>query len=139
VFTLSSLLCGLAPDALILDMARALRGIGAALQLSAALAILSREFRGHDRARAFGFWGTAIGVAVALGPLVGGVITSSFGWRRAFLVNAPIGIVLVALAVSVVEEPRDPDAVRLDLVGMVLFGGGLFWSGRSSTAMPPAG
>ena len=126
VFTLSSLLCGLAPGALILNMARALQGVGAALQLSAALAILSHEFRGPDRARAFGFWGTVIGVAVALGPLVGGVITSSFGWRWAFLVNVPIGIMLVALAVSVVEELRDPDAVRLDLPGMVLFGGGLF-------------
>jgi EmrB/QacA subfamily drug resistance transporter len=126
VFTLSSLLCGLAPGALILNMARALQGVGAALQLSAALAILSHEFRGHDRARAFGFWGTVIGVAVALGPLVGGVITSSFGWRWAFLVNVPIGIVLVAFAVSVVEESRDPDAVRLDLAGMGLFGGGLF-------------
>jgi EmrB/QacA subfamily drug resistance transporter len=126
VFTLSSLLCGLAPGALILNMARALQGIGAALQLSAALAILSHEFRGHDRARAFGFWGTVIGVAVALGSLLDGVITSGFGWRWAFLVNVPIGIVLVALAVSVVEGSRDPDAVRLDFAGMVLFGGGLF-------------
>jgi hypothetical protein len=67
-----------------------------------------------------------IGVAVALGPLVGAVINSSFGWRWAFLVNVPIGIVLVALAVSVVEESRDPDAVRLDFAGMILFGGGLF-------------
>jgi hypothetical protein len=107
-------------------MARALQGIGAALQLSAALAILSHEFRAHDRARAFGFWGTVIGVVVALGPLVGGVITSRFGWRWAFLVNVPIGIVLVALAVSVVGESRDPHSVRLDLAGMVLFGGGLF-------------
>jgi EmrB/QacA subfamily drug resistance transporter len=126
VFTLSSLLCGLAPGPLILNMARALQGVGAALQLSAALAILSHEFRGHDRGRAFGFWGTVIGVAVAVGPLVGGVITSSFGWRWAFLVNGPIGIVLGVLAISVVEESRDPDAVRLDLAGMVLFGGGLF-------------
>ena len=126
VFTLSSLFCGLAPGALILNMARAVQGIGAALQLSAALAILGHEFRGSDRARAFGFWGTVIGVAVALGPLVGGVITSSFGWRWAFLVNVPIGAVLFVLTVAVVEESRDPDAVRLDLAGMVLFGGGLF-------------
>jgi MFS family permease len=67
-----------------------------------------------------------IGVAVALGPLVGGIITSHFGWRWAFLINVPIGIVLVALAVSVVDESRDPDAVRLDLAGMVLFGVSLF-------------
>jgi len=78
-----------------------------------------------ERALSF-FWGTVIGVAVALGPLVGGVITSSFGWRWAFLVNVPIGAALVALTVAVVEESRDPDAVRLDLAGMVLFGGGLF-------------
>jgi EmrB/QacA subfamily drug resistance transporter len=126
VFTLSSLLCGLAPAASILNMARAMQGIGAALQLSAALAILSHEFRGPERARAFGFWGTVIGVAVALGPLIGGVLTSSFGWRWAFLVNVPIGAVLVALVVFVVEESRDPEAVRLDLAGMILFGGGLF-------------
>ena len=125
VFTLSSLLCGLAPSAFFLNLARALQGVGAALQLSAALAVLSHEFRGPDRARAFGFWGTVIGVAVALGPLVGGVITSSFGWRWAFLVNVPIGVILVALAIIAVDESRDPDAVRLDLAGMVLFGGGL--------------
>lgn len=126
LLTLSSLLCGLAPGALVLNMARALQGVGAALQLSAALAILSHEFRGADRARAFGFWGTVIGIAVALGPLVSGVMTSGFGWRRAFLVNVPIGMALVALAIAVVEESRDPDAVRLDFAGMILFGGGLF-------------
>lgn len=126
LFTLSSLLCGLAPDALVLNLSRALQGVGAALQLSAALAILSHEFRGPDRARAFGFWGTVIGIAVALGPLVGGVITSGLGWRWAFLVNVPIGVALIALAISAVEESRDPDAVRLDVPGMTLFGGALF-------------
>jgi EmrB/QacA subfamily drug resistance transporter len=126
VFTLASLLCGLAPNAIVLNLARALQGIGAALQLRAALAILGHEFRGAERARAFGFWGTVIGVAVAIGPVVGGVITSGFGWRWAFLVNVPIGAALIALAASAVEESRDPDATRLDLAGMVLFGSGLF-------------
>jgi len=136
LFTLSSLLCGLAPGALILNLSRALQGVGAALQLSAALAILGHEFRGPDRARAFGFWGTVIGVAVALGPLVGGVITSGLGWRWAFLVNVPIGGALIALAISAVEESRDPDAVRLDIAGMMLFGGALFalvWALASAT------
>jgi MFS family permease len=89
IFTLASLLCGLAPTALILNGSRALQGIGAAIQLSAALAVLGQEFHGPERAKAFAFWGTTIGVAVAAGPVVGGLITSAFGWRWAFLVNVP--------------------------------------------------
>ena len=126
IFTLASLLCGLAPSAPILNAARALQGVGAAIELSAALAVLGHEFRGAERAKAFGFWGTVIGAAVAVGPLVGGLITSMFGWRWAFLVNIPIGAALVWLAVDAVEESRDPDAQRLDVVGMLSFGGGLF-------------
>ncbi|MDR3485198.1 MAG: MFS transporter [Bradyrhizobium sp.] len=126
VFTLASLLCGLAPTALILNLARAVQGVGAALQLSAALAVLGHEFRGPERARAFGFWGTVIGVAVAVGPLVGGLITSAFGWRWAFLVNVPVGLALISLAVNAVQESKDPDASKLDFAGMLSFGGGLF-------------
>ncbi|MEJ1979062.1 MAG: MFS transporter [Acetobacteraceae bacterium] len=126
LFTSASLLCGLAPTSGLLDGARALQGIGAALQLSAALAVLNHEFRGPDRARAFAFWGTVLGLAVAAGPVVGGVITSAFGWRWAFLVNVPVGVVLIALAVTALEESRDPHAQKLDLAGMVLFGAGLF-------------
>ena len=126
IFTLASLLCGLAPSALVLNAARALQGVGAAIELSAALAVLGHEFRGAERAKAFGFWGTVVGVAVAVGPLVGGLITSGFGWRWAFLVNIPVGAALIGLAIDAVEESRDPDAQRLDIAGMLLFGGGLF-------------
>ena len=126
IFTLASLLCGLAPSALVLNAARALQGVGAAIELSAALAVLGHEFRGAERAKAFGFWGTVVGVAVAVGPLVGGLITSGFGWRWAFLVNIPVGAALIWLAIDAVEESRDPDAQRLDIAGMLLFGGGLF-------------
>ena len=126
IFTLASLLCGLAPSATLLNIARALQGIGAALQLSAALAVLGHEFRGHERARAFAFWGTVIGIAVAVGPPVGGLITSVLGWRWAFLINIPFGIALIALAIIAVEESRDPDARRLDIAGIVFFGTGLF-------------
>ncbi|WP_429300703.1 MFS transporter [Paraburkholderia sp. GAS199] len=125
VFTIASVLCGLSPNASTLNLARALQGIGAALQLSAALAVLGHEFRGPDRARAFGFWGTVIGIAIAIGPLVGGLITSVFGWRWAFLVNAPVGIALVILAVRSVHDSRDPEAGRLDIAGMVTFGSAL--------------
>jgi EmrB/QacA subfamily drug resistance transporter len=126
LFTLASLLCGLATTAIILNAARALQGIGAAIQLSAALAVLGHTFRGPDRSRAFSFWGTVIGVAVAVGPLVGGLITSTFGWRWVFFVNVPVGIGLIWLALASVEESRDPGAQRLDIAGMVLFGTGLF-------------
>lgn len=126
IFTLASLLCGLAPSALILNGARAVQGMGAAIELSAALAVLGHEFRGAERAKAFGFWGTVVGVAVAVGPLVGGLITSGFGWRWAFLVNLPFGAALIWLAIDAVQESRDPDAQRLDIAGMLSFGGGLF-------------
>jgi EmrB/QacA subfamily drug resistance transporter len=126
VFTLASFLCGLAPTAVVLNAARALQGLGAAIQLSAALAILGHTFRGPDRSRAFAFWGTVIGVAVAAGPVVGGLITSGFGWRWAFFINVPVGAILLALAIGSVEESNDPDAQKLDVAGMVLFGAGLF-------------
>ena len=145
LFTFASLLCGLAPGAASLNAARALQGVGAAMQLSAALAVLGHEFRAGARARAFAFWGTVIGVAVALGPVLGGAITSSVGWRWVFFLNVPIGAALLWLGRSAVEESSDPDAQRIDLAGMVLFGSGLFvmiwgmidantdgWAGRAT-------
>jgi MFS family permease len=100
--------------------------VGAAIELSAALAVLGHEFRGAERAKAFGFWGTVVGVSVATGPLVGGLITSGLGWRWAFLVNLPFGPALIWLAVAAVQESGDPDAQRLDIAGMLTFGFGLF-------------
>lgn len=145
IFTLASLMCGLAPSVLILNTARAAQGIGAAIQLSAALAILGHTFRGTDRSKAFAFWGTVIGVAVAVGPLVGCIITSTLGWRWVFFINIPVGCLLIWLTLSSVEESNDPGAQRLDVAGMALFGAGLFslvwalidangdgWSGRST-------
>ena len=126
VFVLASLLCGLASSALVLNAARALQGVGAAIELSAALAVLGHAFQGAERAKAFGFWGTVVGVAVAVGPLVGGLITSTLGWRFAFFVNLPVGAALIWLAVEAIEESRDPEAQRLDVAGMLSFGGGLF-------------
>ena len=125
IFTAASLMCGLAPGTAWLNAARAVQGVGAAMQLSAALAVIGHGFHGHERGRAFGFWGTVVGVAVALGPIIGGLITTYLGWRWAFLVNVPVGAVLIALAVTSVDESRDADAQRLDLPGILLFGGGL--------------
>src|ERR1700735_5299359 len=126
IFTVASLLCGLAPDLTTLNGARALQAVGAALQLSAAMAVISHGFQAHERVRAFAVWGTVMGLAPTMGPIVGGLITSYFGWRWAFLVNVPIGAALVSLAVNAIDESRDPDARRLDIAGILLFGGGLF-------------
>src|SRR6201994_4451286 len=126
VFTAASFLCGAAPNLAILVGARALQGAGAAMQLSAALATLSHEFQGDARARAFAFWGSVVGIGAALGPVVGGLITQSFGWEWAFYINLPVGTILIALIIRVVVSSRDPDAMQLDLPGVACFSGGLF-------------
>jgi len=125
IFAIASLLCGLAPTLSALNAARALQAVGAALQLSAALAIISHGFEAHERSRAYAVWGTVMGVAPTVGPLIGGLISTYFGWRWAFLVNVPIGILLVAVATTSIDESRDPEARSLDLAGIALFGGGL--------------
>jgi predicted MFS family arabinose efflux permease len=102
------------------------QGVGAALQLSAALAILSHGFRGAARAHAFAFWGSVIGVAASLGPIAGGFITQHFGWEWAFYLNVPVGVVMIALTASAIEESRDPDARRLDMLGVLSFSASLF-------------
>jgi EmrB/QacA subfamily drug resistance transporter len=126
VFTLASFLCGSAPSLSVLIAARALQGTGAAMQLSAALATLSHAFQGEARARAFSFWGAVVGIGIASGPVVGGVITQGFGWQWAFYVNLPIGVALIGLIARVIDSSRDPDAMRLDLPGVASFGGALF-------------
>lgn len=126
IFTLASLICGAAPTVLILNVARALQGLGAALQLSAALAILSHGFRGAERARAFAFWGSVIGIAMTLGPVVGGLITQKLGWQWAFYVNIPVGIVIIGIILRSVRESRDPDAIGVDVPGLLTFSASLF-------------
>ncbi|CAG9248292.1 MFS transporter [Paraburkholderia caribensis] len=119
VFTLASLICGAASSVTLLNWARAVQGTGAALQLSAALALLSNEFQGKHRAKAFAFWGSIIGIGIMLGPVAGGVITQILGWQWAFYVNLPIGAAMIALTVFTVTESRDPEANRIDVVGVV--------------------
>jgi EmrB/QacA subfamily drug resistance transporter len=123
IFTIASGICGAAGSATVLDYARALQGVGAALQLSAALAVLADSFRGEERARAFAFWGSVIGVAITLGPVAGGFITEVIGWRWAFYVNLPIGLAMIALTLCAVTESKDPNAVRIDFAGAFAFSG----------------
>ena len=126
LFTAASLLCGLAGSPLFLELSRALQGVGAAAMFATSLALLAATFHGRERGTAFGAWGATTGAAVAVGPLVGGVLTQSVGWESIFFINVPIGIVAIAVALARVRESRDPDAAGIDWAGLVTFSGGLF-------------
>ncbi len=126
VFTIASVLCGLAGTPLTLNVARAVQGIGGAFMFATSLALLASAYSGRDRGTAFGLWGATTGAAVAIGPLAGGVLTEAIGWEAIFFVNVPIGIAAVALTLTMVEESKDPDAGGLDVPGTVLFSLSLF-------------
>ncbi len=121
IFTVGSLMCGLSRSPLFLIVSRSGQGIGGAIMFSTALALLAQAFRGRERGIAFGVWGAVTGFAVAVGPVLGGLITSGIGWRWIFLVNVPIGAVGVAITSSQVEESREHSASRPDFPGFVLF------------------
>src|SRR2546423_1559086 len=114
IFSFASLLCGLSGDATVLDFARGLQGVGGAAMFATSLALLAQEFHRRERGTAFGLWGATIGGAVAIGPLVGGVLTDTLGWEWIFFVNVPIGVAAVALTLLRVPEARDPDARGVD-------------------------
>ncbi len=126
VFTVASLLCGAANSATLLIAARALQGFGGAAMFATGLALIGQEFQGPERGKAIAVWGATVGVAVAVGPLVGGGLTDTLGWRWIFFVNAPVGIFTVVLAVSRMVNIGDPGAKRLDWGGLVTFSGSLF-------------
>jgi EmrB/QacA subfamily drug resistance transporter len=126
IFTLASLACGLSTTPLMLNLARAVQGIGGAVMFATSLALIANAFQGRDRGTAFGLYGAVIGGAVAVGPLIGGAITSGIGWRWIFFVNVPIGVVAVAITLAKVSESKDPRAHRIDWVGFVTFSASLF-------------
>jgi EmrB/QacA subfamily drug resistance transporter len=125
IFTIGSLLCGVAQSITFLALARAGQGIGGAVMFATSLALLSSAYRGRDRGIAFGAFGAVTGVAVAVGPVLGGALTSGLSWRWIFYVNIPICIFAVAVSVLRVEESRDPDAGRPDWIGFLTFSAGL--------------
>ncbi len=126
VFTVSSLGCGLAGSPLVLDLARAVQGIGGAAMFTTSLALIGQEFEGHMRHRAIALWGATIGGAVAVGPLLGGAITEFLSWHWIFYVNAPVGLAVFAIAARAVTRRGDPHAVHADVAGLVTFSGALF-------------
>jgi EmrB/QacA subfamily drug resistance transporter len=125
IFTLGSLLCGVARDPLMLVLSRAGQGIGGAIMFAVSLALLGHSFRGKDRGTAFGVWGAVAGIAVALGPVLGGVIVSEWSWRGIFLVNLPIGVAAIALTAWQVGESRSPHPTPPDWAGFVTLTAGL--------------
>src|ERR1700760_1398337 len=108
IFTIGSLLCGLAVNPLMLIVSRSGQGGGGAIIFATSLALLGNSFRGRERGVAFGIWGAVIGISTALGPVLGGVITTDWNWRGIFLVNVPIGVLALALTLWRVEEARSP-------------------------------
>jgi EmrB/QacA subfamily drug resistance transporter len=126
VFTLASLLCGLAWSTTSLDAFRALQGIGGAALFATALALIGHEYRGPERFGALAVWGATVGAAVACGPLVGGILTDTLGWRWIFFVNVPVGVFALAVAATRISESRDEGATYTDVLGLVTFSAALF-------------
>ncbi|WP_308491260.1 MFS transporter [Microbacterium terrisoli] len=137
VFTLSSVWAGLAPDPLQLNLARAVMGVGSGLAGPQAVGMIQQYFRGAERGRAFGIFGSVVGVSVSIGPLLGGVLIEAggtqTGWRWTFFVNLPIGILAIVLAALWIPRPllnshREPEPGQippsrdLDPIGSVLLG-----------------
>jgi len=121
VFTLASALCGGAQSSIMLELSRGLQGIGGAVMFAVSLALLAQAFRGRERGVAFGVWGAVTGIAVAIGPLLGGGLVSGISWRWIFFVNLPLGAVAIGLTVLRVQESRDEHARRPDWAGFALF------------------
>src|SRR6202023_611930 len=106
VFSLASLTCGLSTDSLMLNLSRAVQAVGGAIMFATSLALIAQAFQGKDRGTAFGIFGAVTGGAVAVGPLVGGAITSGIGWRWIFFVNVPIGVVAIFITLTRIQESR---------------------------------
>jgi EmrB/QacA subfamily drug resistance transporter len=121
IFTVGSVACGAAQDIFFLQISRAFQGIGGAAMFSTALALLAAAFHGKDRGTAFGVFGATTGVAVAIGPVLGGALTSGLSWRWIFFVNVPICLVAMAVSLRKVVESKDRHAGRPDWIGFVTF------------------
>jgi EmrB/QacA subfamily drug resistance transporter len=120
-FMVASAVCGFAPSALVLIIARALQGVGGALLTPGSLAIIQASFRPDDRGRAIGAWSGLGGLATAAGPLVGGYLIAAASWRWVFFINVPVSLVVLVIAARHVPESRDPTVTgRIDTQGAAL-------------------
>jgi len=149
VFAAGSLACGLAADGVWLIVARVLQGMGAAFMSSSSAALVAGAFEGAERPAAYGVWGAALGLGLAFGPSLGGLITEHLSWHWIFLANAPVAAAVLPTVLLTVAEARDPDARRVDLAGMLSFsaalgtliyalsaGAGLGWASPTVAGLP---
>lgn len=121
LFSLGSLLCSLAPNLELLVAARMVQAVGGSMLNPVAMSIITNTFTDpRERARAIGAWGAVVGISMAAGPLVGGVLVESVGWRSIFWLNLPVGLAALLLTLRYVPESRAPKARRPDPVGQVL-------------------
>ena len=125
VFTVSSLLCGIAGSGVELVAFRALQGIGGAMVFVTSLALLAQTFHGPERGMAFGVWGAVVTLATTLGPVLGGLLTTELSWRWIFFVNIPIGVVAILVTLIGVPESRPAWSRRIDVPGFTAFTLGL--------------
>ena len=127
IFALSSLACGLATVAAFLIIARVVQGVGAALMLPATLSIITATFPPKERGTALGIWAGVSALALAIGPLVGGLISEHIGWNWIFYINVPVGFIGVAAAMLVIRESKDTShEQRLDAPGLLTSGVAFF-------------
>jgi EmrB/QacA subfamily drug resistance transporter len=127
IFTVASLLCGLADSGEMLIAWRVVQGVGAALMNPATLSIIAATFPPHQRGMAIGIWAGVSALALAIGPLVGGLLTQHIDWSWIFFVNVPVGVAAIAASFLFIEESKDTSQEqRLDLPGLLTSGLGLF-------------
>jgi len=121
IFTAASLACALSPNIHLLIGARAVQGAGAAIMLPATLAILTNTFTDpRERAQAIGIWAGVSGIALAVGPALGGVMVDAWNWQSIFYINVPIGVIAFVITILVVAESKNPEGRNLDIPGQIL-------------------
>ena len=121
VFAVSSLACGIAPNAGALIGARVVQGVGAAAMFATTFALLNAGYQGRDRGVAYGVWGAVSGAAAAVGPVLGGILTQALNWRWIFFVNLPLSLAAIALTVLVFAADRPDRSRRVDGAGTLSF------------------
>lgn len=121
LFSVASLLCGVAWNVLSLNLARGIQGFGAAVLFAVGPALIAQEFRGKERAKALGMFAGGYGVAIAAGPLVGGALTQGLNWRWVFLINVPLGLVAILVGSSKIRDAGDRHNHGDDWLGLVTF------------------